>query len=72
VVVAAAIPPAVTASPDQYGFVGTKHLCSIELDTAEPTKNVGAGHRISHPRARVWQEETSPLPLSTPTRPHSH
>jgi DMSO/TMAO reductase YedYZ molybdopterin-dependent catalytic subunit len=52
--------PARLVSPNQYGFVSTKHLCSIELRTAEPTENMGAAHRISHPRARVWQEERHP------------
>jgi DMSO/TMAO reductase YedYZ molybdopterin-dependent catalytic subunit len=51
-------------SPNQYGFVSTKHLCRIEVHTAEPRGN----HRSSirqlplrllapHPRARVWEEE---------------
>ena len=52
--------PARLVSPNQYGFVSTKHLCRIELRTSEPTDNMGAAHRISHPRARVWQEERHP------------
>ena len=28
--------PARLVSPDQYGFVSTKHLCSIELHTGVP------------------------------------
>jgi DMSO/TMAO reductase YedYZ molybdopterin-dependent catalytic subunit len=52
--------PVRLVSPSQYGFVSTKHLCSIELRTAEPTENLGPAHRISHPRARVWQEERHP------------
>jgi DMSO/TMAO reductase YedYZ molybdopterin-dependent catalytic subunit len=52
--------PVRLVSPSQYGFISTKHLCSIEVRTAKPTKNMGAAHRISHPRARVWQEERHP------------
>jgi DMSO/TMAO reductase YedYZ molybdopterin-dependent catalytic subunit len=52
--------PARLVSPSQYGFISTKHLCRIELHTAEPTE---AGAHLadrllaSHPRARVWEEE---------------
>jgi DMSO/TMAO reductase YedYZ molybdopterin-dependent catalytic subunit len=59
--------PARLVSPDQYGFVSTKHLCRIELHTAEPTENYRHASRIvqaalrapakPHPRARVWKEE---------------
>jgi len=62
--------PARLVSPGQYGYVSTKHLCRIELHTAEPT-GVRAAHPISqivlrgpliqtHPRARVWEEERHP------------
>jgi DMSO/TMAO reductase YedYZ molybdopterin-dependent catalytic subunit len=53
-------------SPNQYGFVSTKHLCSIELRTTEPPqsyrhaspKNQMAMRVLGpHPRARVWKEE---------------
>ncbi len=52
-------------SPDQYGFVSTKHLCRIELHTTEPTTTYHRAPLIQlglqlvkpHPRARVWQEE---------------
>lgn len=52
-------------SPNQYGFISTKHLCRIELHTTEPTENyhpsqiIQAGLRLvkPHRRARVWQEE---------------
>jgi DMSO/TMAO reductase YedYZ molybdopterin-dependent catalytic subunit len=48
-------------SPAQYGYMSTKHLCRIDVHTAEPT----GGPRSfvldvllhSHPRARVWEEE---------------
>ena len=62
--------PARLVSPGQYGYVSTKHLCRIELHTAEPS-GVSAAHPISqivlrgpliqtHPRARVWEEERHP------------
>ena len=52
-------------SPRQYGFVSTKHLCRIELHTAEPTPTYHRAHLIQlglqlvkpHQRARVWHEE---------------
>jgi DMSO/TMAO reductase YedYZ molybdopterin-dependent catalytic subunit len=57
--------PVRLVSPDQYGFVSTKHLCRIELYRAEP---VGFYHPVRgvqrvlravrpHRRARVWREE---------------
>jgi DMSO/TMAO reductase YedYZ molybdopterin-dependent catalytic subunit len=60
--------PARLVSPSQYGFVSVKHLCRIELHTAEPTENYGAPSRFAevmlrsplikpHRRARVWEEE---------------
>jgi len=57
--------PARLVSPNQYGFVSTKHLCRIELHTAEPSENyhpsaiVDVGLRLlkPHARARVWEEE---------------
>jgi DMSO/TMAO reductase YedYZ molybdopterin-dependent catalytic subunit len=59
--------PARLVSPDQYGFISTKHLCRIELHTAEPSEKYGhtalltqvflRGPAKPHPRARVWQEE---------------
>jgi len=52
-------------SPNQYGFVSTKHLCRIELHSAGPSENyhpsaiVDVGLRLlkPHARARVWGEE---------------
>jgi DMSO/TMAO reductase YedYZ molybdopterin-dependent catalytic subunit len=53
-------------SPKQYGFVSTKHLCRVEVRTAEPAASyrrlpavVRVGLRLAtpHPRARVWEEE---------------
>jgi DMSO/TMAO reductase YedYZ molybdopterin-dependent catalytic subunit len=52
--------PARLVSPHQYGFVSTKHLCRIELHTAEPTGAYASpAMRLlkPHPRARVWEEE---------------
>lgn len=52
-------------SPDQYGFISTKHLCRIELYRSEPagfyhpTKSIQRALRTvrPHQRARVWHEE---------------
>jgi DMSO/TMAO reductase YedYZ molybdopterin-dependent catalytic subunit len=59
--------PARVVSPNQYGYVSTKHLCRIELHTSEPGESYGHLPLISrltlrgafkpHPRARVWEEE---------------
>jgi DMSO/TMAO reductase YedYZ molybdopterin-dependent catalytic subunit len=52
--------PARLVSPSQYGYISTKHLCRIELHTAEPTEpDAPLADRLlaSHPRARVWEEE---------------
>jgi DMSO/TMAO reductase YedYZ molybdopterin-dependent catalytic subunit len=54
--------PVRLVSPAQYGFVSTKHLCRIELHTAEPNENFGSPFMRPplfkrHPRSRVWQEE---------------
>jgi DMSO/TMAO reductase YedYZ molybdopterin-dependent catalytic subunit len=55
-------------SPAQYGFINTKHLCRIELLTAEPATCIGTaspeakiGLRLfgykRFVRARVWEQE---------------
>lgn len=55
-------------SPGQYGFINTKHLCRIELLTAEPATCVGSASATAHAglrlfgykrfvRARVWEQE---------------
>ncbi len=58
--------PVRLVSPNQYGFVSTKHLCSIELHTSEPPqsyRHASPKNQIAlrvlgpHPRARVWKEE---------------
>ncbi len=57
--------PVRLVSPNQYGFISTKHLCRIELHTSEPRTNhhdsqviqLGLSLVKPHPRARVWQEE---------------
>jgi DMSO/TMAO reductase YedYZ molybdopterin-dependent catalytic subunit len=57
--------PVRLVSPDQYGFVSTKHLCRIELYPTEPAgvyhSNRSAQRALlavrPHRRARVWHEE---------------
>jgi DMSO/TMAO reductase YedYZ molybdopterin-dependent catalytic subunit len=60
--------PVRLVSPLQYGFVGTKHLCRVEVHSAEPNDNYGHAAPPArlllrgplfqrHPRARVWNEE---------------
>ncbi len=51
--------PARLVSPRQYGYVSTKHLCRIEVHTAEPKRVHKSVLRLlgPHPRARVWEEE---------------
>ncbi len=55
-------------SPRQYGFINTKHLCRIELLTAEPAICMGSASAEAHVglrllgyrrfvRARVWEQE---------------
>ena len=55
-------------SPDQYGFVSTKHLTAIKVHAGEPRENFGAASRLArnlmirplfarHPRSRVWSNE---------------
>ncbi|HXH59195.1 molybdopterin-dependent oxidoreductase [Iamia sp.] len=64
--------PARLVSPDQYGYVSTKHLCRIELHTAEPTGvHTSPAMRLlaPHPRARVWEEERHRLLPAWPLRP---
>lgn len=63
--------PVRLVSPGQYGYMSTKHLCSIVLHTSHPTKELGSAGRLSqialrgplvkrHPRARVAEEERHP------------
>ena len=57
--------PVRLVSPDQYGFISTKHLCRIELYRSEPTayfhprKSIQRALRAVRPhrRARVAHEE---------------
>jgi DMSO/TMAO reductase YedYZ molybdopterin-dependent catalytic subunit len=52
--------PVRVVSPQQYGYISTKHLCRIELHTSAPKSQEPLLERLlfpSHPRARVWQEE---------------
>jgi DMSO/TMAO reductase YedYZ molybdopterin-dependent catalytic subunit len=60
--------PVRLVAPAHYGFINVKHLCAIELLTAEPAQSSGAasaradvalrllGYR-RFTRARVWEEE---------------
>ena len=51
--------PVRLVSPNQYGYISVKHLCSIKLHTVEP-KGVHRSLALrlkAHPRARVWEEE---------------
>jgi DMSO/TMAO reductase YedYZ molybdopterin-dependent catalytic subunit len=60
--------PVRLVAPDHYGFVNVKHLCRIELLTAEPAHSHGAASGLAglglkllgysrFTRARVWEEE---------------
>ena len=57
--------PVRLVSPEQYGFISTKHLCRIELHAEEPPGRyhpswfVQGGLQMvkPHRRARVWHEE---------------
>lgn len=60
--------PVRLVSPQQYGFVSTKHLCRIELLTEAPENSYGSATSLArvglrllgfvpHTRARVWHEE---------------
>jgi DMSO/TMAO reductase YedYZ molybdopterin-dependent catalytic subunit len=60
--------PVRLVAPAHYGFVNVKHLCRIELLTAEPAQSHGAASGLADvglrllgyrrfTRARVWKEE---------------
>jgi DMSO/TMAO reductase YedYZ molybdopterin-dependent catalytic subunit len=52
--------PVRLVSPDQYGYVSTKHLARIVLHTAEPRigrLSLRNALFMPHPRASVWREE---------------
>lgn len=52
--------PARLVSPAQYGYVSIKHLCRIDVHTAEtppPASPLSDLLFRQHPRARVWEEE---------------
>lgn len=53
--------PVRLVSPSQYGFVSTKHLCTIELHPAKPRSDRPYSVLTrDHPRARAWMEERHP------------
>jgi DMSO/TMAO reductase YedYZ molybdopterin-dependent catalytic subunit len=72
--------PVRLVSPSQYGFMSTKHLCRIELHTAEPAGRYHPSRRTQlwldlvkpHPRARVWEEERHRYLPATLVRPLYH
>lgn len=57
--------PVRLVSPSQYGYMSTKHLCRIEVHTAQPggryvrdrLRQFGLQLVKPHRRARVWEEE---------------
>ena len=50
--------PVRLVSPQQYGFISTKHLCRIDVRGAAPGPAFRRPPLIEpHPRARVWEEE---------------
>jgi DMSO/TMAO reductase YedYZ molybdopterin-dependent catalytic subunit len=60
--------PVRLVAPAHYGFVNVKHLCRIELLTAQPAQSTGAASGLAgaflrllgygrFTRARVWEEE---------------
>lgn len=57
--------PVRLVSPGQYGFVGIKQLCRVELYDGEPAGRYHASPSVNrilrmvrpHERARVWREE---------------
>ena len=67
-------------SPSQYGFMSTKHLCRIELHTAEPAGRYHPSRKTQlwltlvkpHRRARVWEEERHRYLPATLVRPLYH
>lgn len=72
--------PARLVSPSQYGFMSTKHLCRIELHTAEPAGRNHPSRAIQlwvnlvkpHRRARVRKEERHRYLPATLVRPLYH
>ena len=60
--------PVRLVAPAHYGFVNVKHLCAIELLSAQPAQSHGAASAFAgfglrmfgywrFTRARVWEEE---------------
>lgn len=44
-------------SPQQYGYVNAKHLCTVEIHSSPPPMRRDSLLFRRHPRGRVWQEE---------------
>jgi DMSO/TMAO reductase YedYZ molybdopterin-dependent catalytic subunit len=56
-------------SPQQYGYLSTKHLCAIEIhESAPPIPHDFLLFR-RHPRARVWEEERNGVLPTAVVRP---
>ena len=57
--------PVRLVSPNQYGYISTKHLCRIEVHATEPKQRYHPSPLVNvvlnivkpHRRARVWREE---------------
>lgn len=56
-------------SPQQYGYLSTKHLCAIEIHTSAPPARHDFVLFRQHPRARVWQEERNAVLPTALVRP---
>jgi hypothetical protein len=56
-------------SPQQYGYLNTKHLRAIEIHTSAPPTPPGFVLFRQHPRARVWQEERNGVLPTAVVRP---
>jgi DMSO/TMAO reductase YedYZ molybdopterin-dependent catalytic subunit len=62
--------PVRLVSPSQYGYISTKHLCTIELHSSKPRDDHPYSVLTrSHPRARVWMEERHPWFPAAAIRP---
>ena len=51
--------PARLVSPSQYGYISTKHLCRIELHTAEPTRRTATHRRSAQAALRAAAQAPS-------------
>jgi DMSO/TMAO reductase YedYZ molybdopterin-dependent catalytic subunit len=56
-------------SPQQYGYLSTKHLCAVEIHTSAPPIPHDFLLFRRHPRARVWEEERNGVLPTAVVRP---